>query len=172
MTFLIQLVIRPSAGNSLSFILSYLAIAGILTMGEFLHGLFQGRVPEFLASPLSASLGAYLSTQVVAAGFGVVRPAGALAGMVIVPLTTVFMIAVIAALPISFVAPFLMRYLDLWLSLYYGLLERAVSLAALAPGLAAKGWGRELALTLLSAGLCLYPGYPYSIRRRTLAPFA
>jgi competence protein ComEC len=171
MAFVIQLVIRPSAGNSLSFILSYLALAGILTMGEFLHGLFRGRVPEFLAAPLSASLGAYLATQAVAAGFGVVRPVGALAGLVIVPLTTVFMIAVIAALPISFVAPFLMRYLDMGLSLFYALLERVVSLAALVPGLTANGWARELLLTLLAAGLCLYPGYPYSIRRRTLAPF-
>jgi competence protein ComEC len=172
MAFVIQLVIRPSAGNSLSFILSYLSLAGILTMGEFLHGLLRGRVPEFLAAPLSASLGAYLATQAVAAGFGIVRPAGALAGLVIVPLTTVFMIAVIAALPVSFAAPFLMRYLDMALSLFYALLERAVSLAALVPGLAANGRARELLLTLLAAGLCLYPGYPYSIRRRTLAPFA
>jgi competence protein ComEC len=171
MTFVIQLVIRPSAGNSLSFILSYLALGGILTMGEFLHGLFRGRLPEFLASPLSASLGAYLTTQAVVAGFGVVRPSGAFAGLLIVPLTTVFMIAVIAVLPISFAAPFLMRYLDRGLSLFYALLERVVSLAALAPGLAANGWAREFALTLLAAGLCLYPGYPYSIRRRSLAPF-
>jgi competence protein ComEC len=172
MTFVIQLIVRPSSGNSISFILSYLALVGILTMGEFLHGLLRGRVPEFLASPLSASLGAYLATQAVAAGFGVVRPVGILAGLVIVPLTTVFMIAVIAALPISFIAPFLTPYLGTALSLYYVLLERVVSLAALVPGFAANGWARELALTLLAAGFCLYPGYPYSIRRRSIAPFS
>jgi competence protein ComEC len=172
MTFIIQILIRPSAGHSLSFVLSYLALAGILTMGEFLHGLLRGRVPEFLAAPLSASLGAYLATQAVAAGFGVVRPAGALAGLIIVPLTTVFMIAVIAVLPVGFIAPVLMRYPDRGLSLLYALLDRVVSLAALVPGLAADGWARELALTLLAAGLCLCPGYSYSIRRRTLAPFA
>jgi competence protein ComEC len=172
MAFVIQLVIRPSAGNSMSFMLSYLALAGILTVGEFLHGLFRGRIPEFLASPLSASLGAYLATQTVAAGFGVIRPVGVLAGLVIVPLTTVFMIAVMAALPISFISPFLMRYLSMALTLFHALLDRMVSLAALAPGLIANGWARELLLTLLAAGLCLYPGYPYSIRRRTLAPFA
>jgi competence protein ComEC len=170
MTFVIQIVLRPSSGNSISFILSYLALAGILTMGEFLHTLLRGRVPEFPASPLSASVGAYLATQAVVAGFGVIRPVGVLAGLVIVPLTTVFMIAVIAALPLSFLAPFLMRYLSMALALFYALLERIVSLAALAPGLAANGW--ELALTLLAAGLCLCPGYPYSIRRRSLAPFA
>jgi competence protein ComEC len=172
MTFVIQIVLRPSSGNSISFILSYLALTGILTMGEFFHALFRGRLPEFLAAPLSASIGAYLATQAVAAGFGVVRPAGVLAGLVIVPLTTLFMIVVIAAVPISFVSPFLMRFLDMALTLFYAILERAVSLAALAPGLAANGWARELILTLLAAGLCLYPGYPHCLRRRSLAPFA
>ncbi|MDR3123166.1 MAG: ComEC/Rec2 family competence protein [Treponema sp.] len=172
MAFVIQIALRPSAGTSLSFTLSYLALAGILTVGEFLHGLLRGRLPEFLASPLAASLGAYLATQAVAAGFGVVRPVGVLAGLVVVPLTTVFMIAVIAALPLSFIAPFLMRYLDMALTLFYALLDRVVSLAALIPGIAANGWARELILTLLAVGLCLCPGYPYSIRRRTLAPFA
>jgi competence protein ComEC len=172
MAFVIQLALRPSSGHSLSFTLSYLALGGILTAGELLHGLLRGRLPEFLASPLSASLGAYLATQTVVAGFGVIRPVGVLAGLVIVPLTTVFMIAVIAALPLGFISPFLMRFLDLGLTACYSLMDRAVSLAALAPGLAANGWVRELVLTLLAAGLCLYPGYPYYIRRRTLAPFA
>jgi competence protein ComEC len=172
MTFVIQIIIRPSAGTSLSFILSYLALAGILTMGEFFHALLRGRIPEFLASPLSASVGAYLATQAVAADFGVVRPVGMLAGLVIVPLTTVFMIAVIAALPISFISPFLMPYLSMALTLFYALLERIVALAALVPGIAAHGWARELALTLLAAGLCIYPGYPYSLRRQSIAPFA
>jgi competence protein ComEC len=172
MAFVVQIATRPSSGNSLSFILSYLALLGILTAGEFLHGLLRGRLPEFLASPLSASVGAYLATQAVVAGFGVIRPAGILAGLVIVPLTTVFMVAVIAALPLSFIAPFLLPYLSAALTLFYAFLERIVSLAALVPGLAANGWARELVLTLLAAGLCLRPGLPYSIRRRSLAPFA
>jgi competence protein ComEC len=172
MAFVIQLALRPSSAHSLSFVLSYLALGGILTAGELIHGLLRGRLPEFLASPLSASLGAYLATQTVIAGLGVIRPVGILAGLVIVPLTTVFMIAVIAALPLSVVSPFLMGFLDLGLTLFYSLMDRVVSLAALAPGIAANGWARELFLTLLAAGLCLCPGYPYSIRRRTLAPFA
>jgi competence protein ComEC len=172
MAFVIQIALRPSAGNSLSFILSYLALAGILTVGEFLHALLRGRVPEFLAAPLSASVGAYLATQTVVTVFGVIRPVGLLAGLVIVPLTTVFMLGVIAFLPLSFIAPFLARFLGMGLALFYALLDRVVSLAALAPGLVANGWVRELVLTLLAAGLCLCPGYSYSLRRRTLAPFA
>jgi competence protein ComEC len=96
---------------------------------------------------------------------------GILAGLVIVPLTTVFMIAVIAALPISCVSPFLMRCLGMALTLLYALLERVVSLAALVPGIVANGWARELILTLLAAGLCLYPGRLYNIGRQSIAPF-
>jgi competence protein ComEC len=172
MAFLIQIAIRPSAGISISFILSYLALAGILTVGEFFHKIFRGWLPESLAQPLAASLGAYLATQAVAAAyFGMIRPVGILAGLVIVPLTTVFMIGAMAALAFSFFSPVLMNIADMGLSLLYALLDRAVSLAALVPGFAANNWGRELVLSLLITALCLLLGYPYIIRRQTLAPF-
>jgi competence protein ComEC len=171
MAFLVQLLIRPSAGTSLSFILSYLALAGILTVGEFLHGILRGRLPELLASPLAASLGAYLATSaVVAAGFGVIRPVGILAGLIIVPLTTVFMIGAMAALAVSFISPFLTAVAGMGLTLFYSLLDRTVSLAALAPALN-SGWMRELPLSLGVAALCLFPGRLYSLRRQYLAPF-
>ncbi|MFP3041646.1 ComEC/Rec2 family competence protein [Treponema primitia] len=172
MAFLIQIVLRPSAGASLSFILSYLALAGILTVGEFFHGILRGRLPELLASPLAASLGAYLATAaVVAAGFGIIRPVGLLAGLVIVPLTTVFMVGAMAALALSFISPFLTGIIGMGLTLFYSLLDHMVTLAARVPGLAANGWGRELSLSLLVVGLCIFPGRPYSIRRQSLAPF-
>jgi competence protein ComEC len=171
MAFLIQLLIRPSAGTSLSFILSYLALIGILTVGEFLHGILRGWLPELLAAPLTASLGAYLaSSAVVAAVFGVIRPVGLLAGLIIVPLTTVFMIGAMAALAASFIVPFLTGIIGIGLTLFYSLLDRTVSLAALAPGLS-TGWIRELLLSLALAALCLFPGCLYSVRRQYLAPF-
>lgn len=171
MAFLVQLLIRPSAGTSLSFILSYLALVGILTMGESLRGIFRGRLPELLASPLAASLGAYLATSAAAAaGFGVIRPVGLLAGLIIVPLTTVFMIGAMAVLAVSFISPFLTAIAGTGLTLFYSLLDRAVSLAALAPALSA-GWTRELLLSLAVAALCLFPGRRYSVRRQYLAPF-
>jgi competence protein ComEC len=171
MAFLIQLLIRPSSGASLSFILSYLALAGILTVGESLHGILRGRLPELLASPLAASLGAYLATSaVVAAGFGAIRPVGILAGLIIVPLTTLFMIGAMAALAAGFVSSFLTGIIGMGLTLLYSLLDRTVSLAALAPALSA-GWTRELLLSLAVAVLCLFPGRLYNGRRQYLASF-
>jgi competence protein ComEC len=172
MAFLIQIVIRPDAGVSIAFILSYLALAGILTVGESIHGVFRGWMPEALAQPLSASLGAYLATSaVVAANFGVVQPVGILAGLVIVPLTTAFMVGAIAALVLSFCSPFLMDILSRGLTLIYTLLDRTVTLAAGVSGIAVNGWGRELLLSLLITALCLFLGRRYRTRRQALAPF-
>lgn len=172
MAFLIQLAIRPSSGTSISFILSYLALAGILTVGEFFHNVFRGRMPELLVQPLSASLGAYLATMaVVAANFGIVRPVGLLAGLVIIPLTTVFMVGAMATLALSFIAPFLSNIVGMGLTLLYSILDYTVSLAARVPGLMVNGWGRELCLSLLIGALCLFLGRPYIIRRQALAPF-
>jgi competence protein ComEC len=172
MAFLVQIAIRPSAGTSISFILSYLALAGILTMGEFFHSILRGWMPESLAQSLSASLGAYLATTaVVAANFGIIRPVGLLAGLIIVPLTTVFMVGAMAALALSFIAPLLANIVGMGLTLLYALLDYTVSLAARVPGLVVNGWSGELCLSLLIAALCLFLGRPYNIRRQALAPF-
>jgi competence protein ComEC len=173
MAFLIQIAIRPTSGTSISFILSYLALAGILTLGEFFHNILRGRTPELLAQPLSASLGAYLATSaVVAANFGMARPVGILAGLFVIPLTTVFLIGAMAALALSFISPLLMNILGMGLTLLYSLLDWTVSLAARVPGIVVNGWGRELCLSLLIAALCLFLGRPYNRRRQALASFA
>ena len=125
-----------------------------------------------LAAPLAASLGAYLATSaVLAACFGIIRPVGILAGLIIVPLTTVFMVGAMAALVLSFIAPALMNIADRGLTLFYALLDRLVSLAAVVPGVSATSWWRELFLSLLLGALCLFLGRPYHIKRQNLAPF-
>jgi competence protein ComEC len=173
MAFLIQIALRPASGDSLSFILSYLALGGILFAGEAVHDLIRGPVPEALASPLSASLGAYTATSAVSAAcFGVVRPVGIIAGLVIVPLTTLFMIGTLVWLVLDPLIPLLARPAAAALSLIYMLLGRLVSLAALVPGLVSRGPAAELALSLGAAILCIYLRDRRLRRRNQLAPFA
>jgi hypothetical protein len=62
LSFLIQIMITPAAGNSLSFILSYLAMLGILIIGKALPSLLAGKIPDFILKPLSISTGAFLAT--------------------------------------------------------------------------------------------------------------
>ncbi|MDR2028999.1 MAG: ComEC/Rec2 family competence protein [Treponema sp.] len=172
LAFLIQLALRPASGDSLSFILSYLALGGILFIGQALHDLIRGPVPEVLAGPLSASLGAYTATSAVsAAGFGVVRPIGIAAGLIIVPLTTLFMIGTLAWLALEPLIPVLARPVAAALSLVYALLGRLVSLAALVPGIVSRGPAVELALSLGAALLCICLRNRRLRWRNTLAPF-
>jgi competence protein ComEC len=136
MAFLVQIIIAPASGCSLSFILSYLALAGILIIGEALNSLLSGAIPAMLLQPLSASLGAFLATAAVSAWFfGELRPVGIVTGLVLVPLTTVFMIGSIGWLALNIIAPPLSRLAAPPLSLLYGLMEKTVSLADKAPAL-------------------------------------
>jgi competence protein ComEC len=133
LSFLIQISVFPPHGESgrgVSFILSYLALGGILLIGEAIHDLIRGIIPELLAKPLPASLGAFLATAgAVSVFFGVLRPIGILAGLIIVPLTTVFMILSLVSL-----LPLVSGPLGFLLTRLYDMLEGLASLAALVPG--------------------------------------
>jgi competence protein ComEC len=154
-SFLIQIVITPAAGYSISFILSYLALAGILIIGQPLYSLFCGKVPDFLLQPLSASCGAFLATAgVTGFVFGIIAPVGIIAGLVLVPLTTVFMIGSMIWLALDFLS--LSGFLNFPLFLLYRLMEKIVSAAGGIPGISAWPFlilTLSLVLSLLIAAL-------------------
>lgn len=173
MAFLIQIVISPQSGFSLSFVLSYLALAGILSAGEALNYVFKGKVPAFLLGPLSASIGAFLATAgITACFFGALRPVGIVTGLVLVPLTTVFMIGSLAYLALGLVSPFLAGFLNPALSLLYVLMEKTVSLAGRFPGLASGSPPLLIALSLALWLLLLYFEYRRRVTRNRLPAFS
>jgi competence protein ComEC len=160
LAFIVQIVLRPESGIALSFILSYLALWGILHLGLKIAVLLRGRIPPALLEGLSASLGAFIATAAIsAANFGELRPGGILAGLVIVPLTSVFMILTIVYLALDPLLPFLSRYLGLGLSALYRALDGLVGLSAAFPGIALDpaggSWPPVLGCSLLLAGLIL-----------------
>ena len=90
--FLIQILWDPSSAYSASFILSYLALAGILVLSGPALVLLRGKLPHSLAVGISASAGAFLVTSpAVTAFFGILRPVGLIAGLVAAPLSGIFM---------------------------------------------------------------------------------
>ena len=89
---IVILAVDPFAVATLSFQLSYLAMAGMLTFGPALARPLQGRVPGVVATALGASVGAQLGTlPVVLASFGAWYPSGILAALPLVPLVTVYL---------------------------------------------------------------------------------
>ncbi|MDR2516309.1 MAG: ComEC/Rec2 family competence protein [Spirochaetaceae bacterium] len=140
LTFIIQIALWPGAGDSVSFVLSYLALAGILLPGRALTGILRGKAPAFLAAPLAASTGAFLAGMgATAFYFGIVQPMGIVASLVVSPLTTVFMIAAMAAPLAAPLAP-LARVLDGFLAALYRFMEVFVRLAGSVRPIRAAGF--------------------------------
>ena len=88
----------PSSVDGLSFQLSFAALAGILIIGRRLDRRLQPVLPAVLRRPLAASLGAQLATlPLLLAAFGVARPVGVIATMVMAPLAVLFVWVSVAA---------------------------------------------------------------------------
>ena len=152
LAFIIQIIVTPRAGLSMSFILSYLALAGILIVGEAAVCAFRGIMPACLAGPVAASLGAFVFTSAAMIYFfGTLQPVGILAGLVIVPLTTVFMIGSIAWLALDCAIPALARLAFPVLDWIYRLMERIMFEAGRIPAMKAD----FMPVLLLSAALAL-----------------
>jgi competence protein ComEC len=140
--------------------LSYAALAGILVIGICVQNIFRGRLPEIVNSPLSASLGAFIATITITAwNFGELRFGGIVAGLVMVPLTSAFMVGALAFPLLSFAKP-LANAVDYLLKFVYGILEETASLAAIVPAL--RTGSRTVVLVVniaLVAAILLYSRY-------------
>ena len=170
-SFLIQIVVSPSAGNSLSFILSYLALAGILVIGQPLHSLLAGKIPDFLLQPLTASCGAFLATSgVICYAFGILVPMGIVTGLILVPLTTVFMIGSMISLALDVFS--LSAILNVPMSFLYQLMEKIVSAAGSIPAISASAPFIMLALSLVLSLLIVIFEYKRRAALLRLQPFS
>jgi competence protein ComEC len=167
LAFIAQIMWQPESGIAVSFILSYLALWGILHLGVKIAGLFRGRIPPVLLQGLSASLGAFIATaSVSAANFGALQPAGILTGLVIVPLTSLFMVLTIVYLALVSFLPFPAQLLGLGLSVLYKTLNVLVDISAGFPGIVLgldsdgtvklSAWFSVLVLSILLAGIVLF----------------
>ena len=93
--------VEPFQAFSLSFQLSFLALAGILVLGPLVRRPLEGRIPRLILAPLAMSIGAQIATlPLVAAAFGSYYPSGLVASLILVPLTTAFLWAGLAWLPL------------------------------------------------------------------------
>lgn len=93
-TFLIMALAYPAWVGRLSFQYSFLALSGILLVGEPLARVLRGRLPDLVLVPLAASLGAQLATALVSlVNFGELYPVGVLSSLLLGPPIALLMIA-------------------------------------------------------------------------------
>ena len=171
--FLIQLTLDPQAARSLSFMLSYLALAGIAVLSPAVDDLLRGILPGFVRSPVSASIGAFLATAAVSvAFFGVLRPIGLLAGMILAPAATVVMVGGMAWLILDALWVPLGFVFDKGLELVSFLTHEFVSLAARFPGMTLANTVLVTGVSLAACALLLYLQPYRNMTRNRLEPFA
>ena len=172
MAFIIQMVFQSSTGVSISFILSYLALAGILTIGMSLQSLFRGRLPEIINGGLSASLGAFIATApLTALYFGSLRPIGIAAGLILAPLSSVFMVLSLSALLVSALPLPIWNILDFFLSFNYRVIEIFVSLAERVPGFEVPNVFTILAGTIVLWAIIIFFHKRDNALRKSIAAF-
>jgi competence protein ComEC len=170
LSFIIQIIITPAAGNSLSFSLSYLALAGILIITPLFNSLLAGKVPDFILQPMAASCGAFIATAgIISFSFGVIVPTGIITGLLLVPLTTAFMIGSIGWLILDFIS--LSGFLNLPLSLLYSAMEGIVKIADKVPGISIGNPSLILALSVVLSLLIFTFEYKQRMSRLKLQPF-
>jgi competence protein ComEC len=168
--FLIQTLWEPASAYNISFILSYVALGGLLVVSGNIAGLLKGLLPCWLANGLGVSISTFLaSAPVTMAFFGILRPAGIIAGLVAAPLSGVFMALSFAWLAAEKI-PFLGMILDRLLEVLQSFLQWNVSLFARLPGISAT-----LPAVLISTPLVITGLFVLAIRQKRyrsyLAPF-
>ena len=136
LSFLVQLVIFPQDSMSVSFILSYLALFGILTIGKFINSFLIRFLGTGLSSSLSASIGAVLITSPVSAIiWGYVTPIGIISTIFVSPLVTFFLIFGLISVIICLIFPFFTYPLGTILQIVYYVIENVATFFAKVPPL-------------------------------------
>jgi competence protein ComEC len=138
---IVLVLIDPFQVFSLSFQLSFLAIAGILAIGPLVQRPLEGRLPRIILVPFAMSVGAQAGTlPIVIAAFGSWYPSGVLAGLLLVPLTTGLLWAGLAWLPLSLIPlPFLRAACVRVFDTLYRVIEGTADVFAQVPGIAFSG---------------------------------
>lgn len=159
--FVLQIVLFPGDVYDTGFILSYLALAGILSSGIRIAALLRRRLPAGISSVVGAGVAAQgFTLPVVVATFGVWRPVGLAAAPFITPFLILTMVCgsltVISANLRFPIPPGFTGFCD-WL---VSLIGNLASYFGRIPGIQPD----RLIIWLLSAGIAIIP---FIIRRRT-----
>lgn len=119
-SFLCHAAIRPEDMTSVSFMLSYSALFGIIIIGEKIAIMLSRFSPQKISSALSASIGAQVFTAPISlAIFGAFAPIGIIATAVVSPIVTFFIYAGVIGIFSCLVCPPLVNVTGILLNIIY-----------------------------------------------------
>jgi ComEC/Rec2-related protein len=171
--FCLALMAKPGDGRSLSFQLSYAAMAG-LTLFSAKWETLLWRFPPPLAKALSASLAALCATAPLSLViFGTLYPGGIVAASLSGPLVLGFMWSLLASIPLGSALPFLQGPLASLHESFQNILLSVMEIGATAPALVVETWWSQV-ISLMSIALLVlfvycYPYMEYAFHRRRAA---
>ncbi len=132
--FCAHVLLKPADFYAVSFQLSYLATAGIFSIGVFFDELLDAFIPGKLCRPLAASLGAQAAVFPVSMSvFAMFVPAGTIATLLLSAPISFFMISGICCTALSAFSPLLYSLCGLFMKAQYALILAVVSFFAQAP---------------------------------------
>lgn len=138
--FLVHAVCFPSDLFSAAFMLSYGALAGILTVGEVLVPATSRCLPPAVSNSISASAGAQLATTPMSCAlFGVLTPIGLVASVIVSPIVTLFLTVSLFFILVALAMPFLSPLFGDILCLLYKAIMFFVNLFACVPPISLRG---------------------------------
>jgi competence protein ComEC len=155
----------PRSAFSLSFQLSFLAVAGIIVAGRHLSEVMKPYLPRFVRLPLSCSIGAGVFTlPLILEGFGVYYPIGILTTLLLLPFLTAFMwCGVILLLFLYAQLDFIVETGSVLMHWIYGVMSRLNALLSVVPGIP----GEAISLYWMGVGGAAILFLSYRIHSRT-----
>ncbi len=134
LSFLIQIMILPQNSSAISFILSYLALLGILTVVDLIKPYVSRFLGSNLSSSVSASVGAVLMTSPISAFiWGYITPIGIISTIFISPLVTFFLVFGLISVILCLIFPFLSYPLGIILQIVYYCIDYIATFFAKVP---------------------------------------
>ena len=133
-TCLLHLLAFPQDALTLSFILSYSALFGILLFSEAIYNLLNPFIPDLLCASISASLAATCATiPIIAISFGQVSIIGVISTCIISPLISAFLVLGISFIVMSMLLPIIYYLCGTMLNIFYDTIIATVHIFSLCP---------------------------------------
>jgi competence protein ComEC len=160
--FCAGLGLKPEDGRSLSFTLSYAAMAGLILLSPRWECVLW-RLPPIVSKPLSASLAALCATASLSvSAFGSLPPGGLIAATISGPVVLVFMWSLLGASALGAAVPFLGGVFSRWHELVHEVLLAVMRLGAILPPLSIAEASQKAFASAAIVALSLFVyAYPY-----------
>jgi len=168
LVFCASLGYKPTDARTLSFTLSYAAMAGLIVLSPRWENLLW-RLPPIVSKPFSVSLAALCATAGISiSAFGSIAPGGIIASTLSGPVVLLFMWSLLGTAAAGAPFPFLNGIFSRWHEIVHAIFLFVLRLGAMLPPVRFDGTAQKVlvsaAIVVLSLFVYAYPYGEYALR--------